>query len=274
MSLTLKPLSEVMGVEIIGLDLHQPIADDDAATLRQALLDYHVVLVHQVGLSDLEHMRYCETYGKIQGERTVVEVESKEVRGMMHVSNVREDGVLPNGDMWLHSDQCYFDTPGKCTSLYGIATPKSGGHTRFSDCIAAYEGLPEATKHRIEGIKGVNYYDYFTPNSCKKVTDWEPDAPHYAHPIVRFHPETGKKSIYVNRLMTDSLVDVEPDEAQLILEALFERIEDERYIYTHPWQPGDLMIWDNRCPVHGRTDFDPAEPRILRRFAVTGEKPC
>ena len=154
------------------------------------------------------------------------------------------------------------------------ATPKSGGYTRFSDCIAAYEGLPEATKHRIEGIKGVNYYDYFTPNSCKKVTDWEPDAPHYAHPIVRFHPETGKKSIYVNRLMTDSLVDVEPDEAQLILEALFERIEDERYIYTHPWQPGDLMIWDNRCLVHGRTDFDPAEPRILRRFAVTGEKPC
>jgi taurine dioxygenase len=274
MSLTLQPLSEVMGTEIIGLDLRQPIAHEDAQTLRQALLDHHVVLVNQVGLSDREHMRYCEVYGDIQAERTVVDAESDEVFGMMHVSNVLEGGVLPNGDMWLHSDQCYFDTPGKCTSLYGIETPKSGGHTRFSDCIAAYEDLPEATKKRIEGLKAINYYDYFTPNSCKKVTDWKPDAQHHAHPVVRFHPETGTKSIYVNRLMTENLVDVDEDAGREILEELFDMIEDERFIYTHPWKPGDLMIWDNRCLVHGRTDFDPAEPRILRRFAVRGEVPC
>ena len=274
MSLTLKPLSEVMGVEIIGLDLHDPIAEDDAATLRQALLDHHVVLVRQDGLSDFKQMRYCQVYGDIQSERTVVEVESKEIVGMMHVSNVREDGILPNGGMWLHSDQCYFDTPGKCTSLYGIATPKRGGHTRFSDCIAAYEGLPKATQRRVDGLKAVNYYDYFTPNSCKKIEDWKSDAPHYAHPVIRYHPETGKKSIYVNRLMTQEIVDVDGEEERELLEELFNQIEDERYIYAHPWLPGDLVIWDNRCLVHGRTDFDPSEPRILRRFAVRGEVPC
>ncbi len=274
MPLKLEPLSEVMGVEVIGLDLHRPILEVDGETLRQALLDHHVVLVRQDGVSDLEHMRYCQVYGEIQAERTVVEVESREIVGMLHVSNVREDGVLPDGEMWLHSDQCYFDTPGKCTSLYGIATPKSGGHTRYADCIAAYEDLPEATKKRIDGLKGVNYYDYFTPNSCTKVEAWKPDAPHYAHPVVRFHPETGKRSIYVNRLMTQEVVGLQADEGREILEELFEHVENERYIYTHPWQPGDLMIWDNRCLLHGRTDFDPSEPRILRRFAVKGEMPC
>ena len=274
MAASFKPLSDVLGAEVLGIDLHRPIADNDAAALRQALLDYHVLLVRQPDVTDREHMTFCETFGDIQAERTVPDAESGQVAGMMHVSNVRDDGILPNGEMWFHSDQCYFDTPCKCTSLYGIETPKSGGFTRFSNCIAAYNDLPPATKARLDGLVGMNVYDYASPNMNKKTADRTPDAPQYAQPLIRSHTETGAKSIYVNRLMTDSILDIDEAESRTILEDLFTRIEDERYVYEHPWQPGDLVIWDNRCLVHARTDFDSVEPRLLRRFSVTGEKPA
>ena len=273
MAVKLTPLSDVLGAEVTGIDLHETISNDDKEALRRGLLDHHLLLVRQPDIDDGEHMRFCAIFGDIQAERTVPDSQSEEIVGMMHVSNVREDGILPNGEMWFHSDQCYFDTPCKCTSLYGIETPKSGGFTRYSNCIAAYDDLPETTKTRLEGLVGMNIYDYASPNMHMKTADRTPGAPQYGQPVIRTQPETGKKSIYVNRLMTDYILDIDADEGRAILDDLFSRIEDERYVYDHRWQPGDLVIWDNRCLVHARTDFDPAEPRILRRFAVAGEKP-
>ena len=104
-------------------------------------------------------------------------------------------------------------------------------------------------------------------------TEHSPDAPRCAHPLVRYHPETGKRSLYLNRLMTDYIVDVDIVGGKALLEELFDHAERDELVYEHPWREGDLTIWDNRCLLHARTDFDSSEKRLLRRFAVRGERP-
>ena len=128
-------------------------------------------------------------------------------------------------------------------------------------------------KARLEGLIGMNVYDYNDRNMHKKTSERDVDAPRHAHPIARTHPDTGRKSLYINRLMTDYVIDMDPEESDALLAGLFDHLEQERFIYEHDWQRGDVAIWDNRCLVHGRTDFDPAERRLLRRFCVIGDVP-
>ena len=273
MALQIRRLSEPLGAEITGLDLHQTPDEVLKSELRQALLDHQFIVVPGQELSDFEHMRFCQAFGEIQAERTVPDAESEEIDGMMHVSNFHEEGILPNGEMWFHSDQCYFDTPCKATSLHSIVAPKSGGHTKFANCITAYETLSEDKKRQLDGLGGMNIYDFNSPNMHVLNADHSPDAPRQEHPLVRFHPETGKKSLYLNRLMTDYILDFDVTDGKALLEELFDHIEREELVYEHPWREGDLTIWDNRCLLHARTDFDPSDKRLLRRFAVRGEKP-
>ena len=119
----------------------------------------------------------------------------------------------------------------------------------------------------------MNVYAYPSPNECRKLTTREDFAHRFSHPVVRTHPETGRKSLYVNRLMTDYIVDMDERESDVLLESLFDHMEQEQFIYEHVWRPRDLVIWENRCLVHGRSGFDPGERRLLRRFALQGEKP-
>jgi len=267
------PLSDVLGAEISGLDLHQDIDAATAEALHESWLEFHVLLIRGQRLTAIEHRRFCCCLGDIQIERTAVDVESKDIAGMLFVSNTREDAILPNGDMWFHSDQCYFDTPGKATSLYAIETPTSGGHTRFANCHLAYDALTEPFKKRLHGLVAMNCYDYPSNNEYKKTAERSPNAHRFAHPVVRTHPNTGRKALYVNRLMTDYIVDMDEQHSRELLLSLFDHMEKPEFIYEHSWQPKDLLIWDNRCLVHGRSHFSPSERRLLRRFALKGDRP-
>ena len=275
MALQFNRLSEQLGAEVLGLDLHQEIDEETADMLRQAILDHDLLLFRDQPLEPGEHKRFCELFGEIQAQRLAADLESKDYVGMMFVSNVHEDGMLRDGDMWLHSDQCYYDKPNKMTSLQAIKIPRRGGNTRFANCRLAYEALPDDTKTHIDGLQGMNIYDYEynEENAQKKSIPRDPEAPRYAHPIVRTHPETGKKSLYLNRLMTDYIVDMDAAESRDLLGQLIDHVEDDRFIYEHRWREGDIAIWDNRTLLHGRTDFDPSEERHLRRFCVIGDEP-
>ena len=192
-TLTLTPLCNALGAELRGLNLHDELDDATIGQLRRAWLEHHLLLVRDQDLSDVEHRRFCQYLGELQMERTAKDVVSKEIAGMLFVSNVRADAILPSGDMWFHSDQCYFDIPCKATSLYAIETPTSGGNTRFANCHLAYESLPDSLKKRIQGLVAMNVYAYPSPNECGKLSNREVDAHKHAHPIVRTHPETGRK---------------------------------------------------------------------------------
>jgi taurine dioxygenase len=194
----------------------------------------------------------------------------------MIISNIREDGkqigALPDGEMHFHTDQCHQERPAKATMLYSVEVPSVGGNTLFANAYLAYETLPDALKRKIEGRKALNAYDYDAAATTRG-TKMREGIPSYWHPIVRTHPATGQKALYVNRLMTIAIEGMPDDEAADVLNALFQHQEQRKFVYEHVWRVNDLLLWDNRCTLHARTDFSDKERRLMRRCAILGEKP-
>jgi taurine dioxygenase len=195
---------------------------------------------------------------------------------IMLISNIRKDGkpigALPDGEMQFHTDQCYVEKPAAASMLYAIEVPRSGGNTLFANAYLAYETLPAEIKRRIEGRKAINAYDYDNA-ATSRGTRLREGVPHYAHPVVRTHPATRRKALYVNRLMTIAIEGLSPNESDELLNFLFDHQEQQRFVYEHVWRVGDILMWDNRCTLHARTDFSPDERRLMRRIALLGEKP-
>jgi taurine dioxygenase len=282
MSLAMKPLSEALGVEIVGIDLRQELTAATIADILDAWQQYLVLVFRDQQLSEDEQIRFARHFGVLEKRRrpSAARNEAAKIKFpelTMLVSNIRENGKLigslPDGEMHFHSDFCYLENPAKGTFLYAIEVPSQGGDTLFLNMYKAYESLPAALKARIEGRKAVNAYLYESPT--REINGAKLDlsiAPHFAHPIVRTHPETRRKALYVNRLMTWSVEDMDEGEGSALLQELFGHIEQDEFIYAHRWRVGDLVLWDNRCTLHARTDFSNKERRLLRRNVVVGDR--
>ena len=275
----IRPLAPAIGAEIEGLDLRRELDEAAFQEVRAAWHERGILLFRGQSLDEDEELRFASRFGPIAPLVTRHDVKFKP--GVMLVSNIRENGkeigVLPDGEMYFHSDQCYAEKPLAATLLFAIEIPKIGGNTLFSNQYAAYETLPEEVKRRIAGLKAMNVYDYGSNATIRKgslrAQAERGEVPCFAHPIVRTHPETGRKALFLNRLMTDYVVGMGPAESDALLGYLFEHQEDRRFVYEHVWRTGDLMMWDNRCTLHARTDFPTTERRLLRRVIVQGDKP-
>jgi taurine dioxygenase len=272
---TVRQLSPALGAEIIGVDLRAPIDEG----LKQKLLDaWHqhlVILLRNQTLDEDDQVRFAENFGppaKTSSGRTFAGVKHPSV---MLVSNIREDGkpigALPDGEMHFHTDQCHQEVPAKATLLYAIEIPSKGGNTLFSNAYAAYETLPEDIKRRIAGRRALNAY---TTDTTLRSTNYDDAKSSYWHPVVRTHPATGRKALYVNRLMTREIEGLPREESNAILQKLFGHQEQPKFVYEHVWRPGDILMWDNRCTLHARTDFSAGERRLLRRVTILGERPA
>ena len=158
------------------------------------------------------------------------------------------------------------------TMLYSIEVPSAGGNTLFANAYTAYETLPGAIKQKIAGRKALNAYDYDAAATTRG-TKLREGVPACWHPIVRTHPATGRKALYVNRLMTVAIEGLSDDEGEEVLNTLFDHQEQRTFVYEHVWRPNDVLLWDNRCTLHARTDFSDEERRLMRRVAIKGEKP-
>ncbi|HEY7247736.1 MAG TPA: TauD/TfdA family dioxygenase [Xanthobacteraceae bacterium] len=274
-SATVVPLSPAIGAEIVGLDLRQPMDDAQFAAVLEAWHRHCVLLFRNQHIETEDQLRFAERFGELS---KVINNHSKNSGhpSVMLVSNIRKDGQLigglPDGEMYFHSDQCYVERPIKGTTLYAIELPRRGGNTLFANMYSAYETLPADVQRQIADRKAMNVYDYDNNPTARGAVIRE-GVPHYAHPVVRTHPETGRKALFVNRLMTDHILDMPRAESDRLLGLLFDHQEQRRFVYEHVWSPGDLLLWDNRCSLHARTDFDAGERRLLRRVAIRGEKP-
>jgi taurine dioxygenase len=272
--ITKRPLSDVVGAEIQGVDLSQPLDESTFDAVKEAWLEHNILLFRDQDVSEESQIRFASYFGPLTS--SVFSTTDKAPSPIMLVSNIRKEGKpigeLPDGEMWFHSDQCYIEKPCAGTMLYAIEIPSHGGNTIFGNMYAAYETLPEAMKSRLAGLKAMNIYDYKV-NSIARVTLPGSDAPRYAHPVVRTHPETGRKALYANRLMTAYIEGLPAEESDSLLNYLFDHQEERRFCYEHVWRKGDYLLWDNRCTTHARTDFPSNERRLLRRIIVLGEKP-
>jgi taurine dioxygenase len=281
-TIDVRPLSGALGAEVVGLDLSRPVDADTAHLLREAWTRHLVLLVRgQTDLSVEDQRNFCRVFGTF-GDRT----RPKETRhegtdapaGVMFVSNLKVDGKnigsLPDGEMQFHIDQCYTATPATGTCLYAMEIPSRGGDTLFSNLYSVWERLPADVRATLEGRKAVHYFDYgATSRDAFTAADRE-SLPHYAHPVGRVHPLSGRTALYVCRLMTERIEGLPEREGRALLGRLFDDIERPEFQYAHRWRVGDVLLWDNRCSAHARTDFDSGERRHLRRFTVQGEQPA
>jgi taurine dioxygenase len=269
-----RPLSPAVGAEIVGVDLREPLDDATFAQILDAWHKHLVILLRDQTLSEEDQVRFAERFGPPARIHTKQFMQKHPA--VMLISNIREDGkpigALPDGEMHFHTDQCHQERPAMASMLYAIEIPSQGGNTLFANAYAAYETLPAELKRRIEGRKAVNAYDYDSAATIRG-GDVSADAPSYAHPVVRTHPATGRKALYVNRLMTRRIEGLPAAESEELLSLLFDHQERPEFIYEHVWRPGDILMWDNRCTLHARTDFSAAERRLLRRVTILGEKP-
>jgi taurine dioxygenase len=273
--LTIQPLAPRIGSEIRGVDLSRPLVDEDFARIRDALYGNCIVLLRGQTLTEEDQVRFASRLGEPGRVLHNHKGGSKHHPSIMFVSNIRENGeligALPDGEMHFHSDQCYMERPTAISMLYAMEIPKAGGNTLFANMYAAYEALPPEIKATLEGRKALNVYDY--DNSPNLRAAVRADAPRAVHPVIRTHPATGRRALYVNRLMTESIIGMPREESDHLLAMLFEHAENPVWRYEHVWTPGDFIAWDNRCATHARTDFDASQRRLLRRCVVLGEIP-
>ena len=277
MSLTIdvEPLSDVLGAAIRGIDLTKFVDDRIADNIRDAFHRYSLLCFPGQKISADDQLRFANLFGKGNGalrETKAIGGKRTANRGVMFVSNIRENGkpigVLPDGEMQFHSDGAHRDSPYRATTLYGIKIPSHGGDTLFANLYVAYDALPQATKDRIEGLKTQFVYNY-AAQERDLTDDQDLGLPRAVHDLVKTHPATGRKSLYLSRLMCRRVVDMDPAEGEELLAELFDHAEKPEFVYAHKWTIADLVIWDNRCLNHARTDFPPEEQRMLRRYTVS-----
>ena len=274
LAIDVTPLSPALGAAVRGIDLREHYDEATAQAMRDAFIRYSVLCFPDQKISPQDQVRFANIFGPpdtAYRPRSGESSEASRQRGVMLVSNIRKDGVpigsLPDGEMQFHSDGSHRQRPYRATTLFAIKIPSRGGETLFANLYKAYETLPESMKRRLEGLMVRNIYNY--DSVSRDATDEnDPKNSVATHPLVRVHPDSGRKSLYLSRLMSRYIVGMDRAESDALLEELFVQAERPEFIYTHRWTPGDLVIWDNRCTNHARNDF-PAEPRLLRRYTVS-----
>lgn len=270
-------LSTHTGAVIRDVDLCQPLPADQIAEIYRIFLDHTVVLFRDQNFTqdDLVHATQlfgdCGEYDRPKQFHTAG--QKRVLPEIMLITNVREDGkpigALPDGEMWFHHDTIHREVPHNATLLYAVEVPTHGGNTVFSNLAAAYDALPPDLKTALDGRMALNAFSY---GSQKKDDKNAVAARSQAiHPAIRTHEETGSKAIYVDRLMTQSLIDVPDDESTDILGRTFDHIEQPEFLYEHQWQKGDLVIWDNRSSIHARRDFPDDQVRMMWRTTLAGD---
>jgi len=276
-TIEIQPLSPAIGIEVLGVDLARPLEDADFARIRRAWEENCVALFRRQNLDEMEQVSFAGRFGTLG--RNVNESDPMKLGqhpAVLYVSNVRIDGkltgILPDGEMFFHSDTCYLERPAMASMLYAMEVPSQGGHTLYANGFRAYDALPEEMKRLLAGKRALNIYDY-EGNPTHRAKTLPPGVKQYAHSVFRTHVPTGRKTLYVNRLMTWAILDMPEAQSREILEFLFDHQEKPEFVYEHAWRPGDVVLWDNRSCLHARTDFDPGERRRLRRVTVIGEKP-
>jgi len=270
------PLSKHVGAEIRGLDLSKPLDAPTIKAIYQTWLDHIVIIFRGQKLSQEDHLRVTSYFGERGHIRRPPKYRppgfDRVAPGIMFISNIRENGepigALPDGEMMFHHDMIHAEIPDKGTLLYSIEIPSRGGNTLFASGYAAYETMDPALRAQIDGRIALHHYNYgSTQKGDGKGTEAFGRA---KHPAIRTHEETGRKAVYVNRLMTVGLDGMSDEQAEPILNAVFDHAEKPEFVYSHEWRVGDLLLWDNRCSSHAREDFPSTERRLMLRTTVTG----
>ncbi len=290
------PTGKAVGAEIQGIDLSLPIPDDVKAALRDAWAKHMVIywrgqtidddqLMAVSGVFGPPHEAASRKYHLNAGDKVDDEYMLSKHPSVSIISNIGANGnpVMDNGGLgsyevvW-HTDNSYVKTPPAGSMLYSLVVPvNGGGDTSFNNQYRAYEDLPEELKHAIEGKSQIhdssrNSAGVLRPGVTLPTQPEEVEGP--IHPLVRVHPVTGKRALYLGRRRvwpSNYIIGLPNDESEKLLDKLWAHATQDKYAWTHKWDVGDCILWDNRCCMHYRTEVDVTQRRIMHRTTIKGE---
>jgi len=271
-------LSSHTGAEVVGVDLTEPVDDAFRERLNRAFVEHSVLVFRNQHLSPHQLLSAVQLFGEVFPQHNT-RFALPECPQIHYISN---QDFFPDGKRYIpgegyHTDHSNAAEPPKATVLHAVQLPDHGGDTQFVNMHRAYEALSPAAKARIDGLSAVHVYQ--SRHSERKLMALSdvarqkvPDG--VVHPLVRTHPESGRKAIYLNPIRTEGIVGMEEREALTLLDELLAHARQPQYEYRHRWQHGDLVMWDNRCLLHkANGDYDMRQVRYLYRIMLKGDVP-
>lgn len=269
---SIKPLSLVLGAEIVGLDLRQALTAESKQRLLDAFDQYHVLCFRNQALSKDEQLEATKQFGDLDVH--VQSNRSSDIPLIHIVSNLDQDNVprqaiAAKGSVNWHSDKSYRLKPSLATFLYSLEVPGEGGETQFANTLKAFEALPPERQEELSRLKVVHSWpDSKLRATGKPATDEEiANWPPMPQPLTRTHPPSGKKGIFIGQHA--AYIDGQEDRGRALIEELEAWVTQDRFVYNHQWRVGDLLMWDNRCLLHRAAPYDGDKYRRLMHRTVT-----
>jgi len=277
LGVSISPATPTIGAEIGGLDLDRPLTSAEGELLRAAWLRFKVVFFRDQDISHESHVRLGRFFGELEGHPVIPSVdgypEILKIEGVEGVQLTAETLAPFQAYNKWHTDVTFRERPSIASILRARHLPPLGGDTMWADTVAAYAGLPQPVKDRIEGLEAEHdiVRSFGGRVTEEKRAQLARDFPPVRHPVVRSHPETGEKILYVNYTFTSRIVGVSEEESDSLLRLLFDRIKVPEYQVRFRWTPNAIGIWDNRSTQHYAVgDYWP-EYRLLERVTVSGD---
>src|SRR5882757_10719650 len=276
-SFSITPLTDRTAAEVVGIDFAQPVDADTRSTLTRAFADHHVMVMRDQHFTPDQFVAAARIFGELLPH----DKKERHVAGHPEVEYISNEEVV-NGKRIIpgetfHTDHSNHPRPPKATTLFAVELPSSGGDTQYVNVHDAYDDLPEDTKRRIDGLKAVHVFQSkYSPRELRPLSENSAKVlpPPGVHPLVRTHPENGRKALYLNPVRIESIVGMEDDEALDLVAQLMTHATQKKFEYRHQWRYGDMVIWDNRSVLHkANPDYDMNERRYLYRLMLKGEVP-
>ena len=278
MPYTIKPLSPVLGAEVLGLDLCAPLTDATFDELRAAWVDANGVLVFRdQQLAPEAQIEFSQRFGELE-EHVAARFLLPGYPEIYRVSTKRDaDGKAmgnPESGRYWHSDLSYLDPPAMASLLYALEIPPMGGDTMFTNMAAAFAGLSEPVKTMLDGLYAVHDYVHVLRLFSRPIQVDTTLVPPVRHPVVRPHADSGRKTLYVNSGFTTHIEGMARHESDAILAMLYSHATRPEFVYRHKWSVGDAVLWDNRSTMHHAVHdfYDTGGVRHMHRTTVMGAK--
>jgi len=278
----IRPFDAALGAEVVGLDLNQPLSDEDFRRIHRAHLDHHVVVFRDQRITPDQQIAFSRRFGPLQ-IHVLNQFQLANHPEILIVSNVLKDGKpigLGDAGHFWHSDLSYKEKPSLGSLLHAIELPAEGGDTLFANMHAAWDSLPAELQRKVEGLTAEHTY-LARYAELQKRSPWRPNltAEQIAQvkpviqPVVRTHPETGRKALFVSEHFTTRVVGLPEDESRALLDTLFAHSVKPEHVYRHQWREHDLVFWDNRSLLHLAAGTPDHLRRVMYRTTIEGDTP-
>lgn len=271
----LTPLSPTIGAEVSGVHLGSPLDGDLKAELHRALLEWKVLFFRDQDITRAQQRAFALEWGDLEEHPFYKYVDQSEAQDDEDVVRLAKDETAGGVENEWHHDVTWHTTPSYGAVLRAIEVPAVGGDTLWTDCAAAYDGLPADVKARIEHLTAIHDWRHTFGLALDEATfaRLDPIFPPARHPVVRLHPETGRRTIFVNAIFTQQIDGLSEDESAALVERLMAQVRRPEYQCRFRWTPGAVAFWDNRATMHyASSDYWP-QRRVMDRISIAGDVP-